>query len=64
MLFIRLDTGHDALVELLNLEGKVLRERVLERGLNRIDISDMPAGVFLIRIHLEMGPVYGKLIKR
>lgn len=64
-LYISMKSIHPPLnLEILNMQGQLLQKQVLKNSLNAIDISNIPCGVFLIKIVTEDGISVKKLIKQ
>jgi hypothetical protein len=60
-LFIRTDQ-RDALIFLLNPEGKILAERKIFRGINTIDVSRIPPGLYILCIQAKEKVVHRKVL--
>jgi hypothetical protein len=52
----------EACVLLINPEGKVLMEEKLYRGLNTINVSEIPPGIYFFRIQTNENTLYGKVM--
>jgi hypothetical protein len=53
-----------AIVEILNIQGQVLKGLTAHDGYNKVDLSDFPGGVYIIRAQTASGIVIKKLIKQ
>jgi hypothetical protein len=50
-------------LEIISIQGKTVKTTRIINNLDRIDISNLPAGVYLLRMHTHQGLVCEKLLK-
>ena len=51
-------------VEIIDMSGKTLVSKLLDQGQTRLDISNLKAGVYMVKTISEQGPVFHKIVKR
>ena len=51
-------------VEIIDMSGKTLVSKLLNQGQTRLDISNLKAGVYMVKTISEQGPVFHKIVKR
>lgn len=56
--------GRDAKYSLINSLGQHVENRVMEIGENRLDVSDIPSGVYFLMVETGEGVIYRKIIKK
>ncbi len=58
-------TSIPAKAQLYNLSGKLSMEKVLQQGVNSIDISSLPAGAYIVKANTNTGDMFiQKIIKQ
>jgi S-formylglutathione hydrolase FrmB len=65
---VQINTAQGGVIEILNSQGVLLKQQVLEEGVNidrsfKINIQTLPAGVFLVRFRSGHSVRVGKIIK-
>ncbi|MEP7169344.1 MAG: T9SS type A sorting domain-containing protein [Bacteroidota bacterium] len=61
---IQLEENKSAIVSLSNLEGKLVMQKIISQNENRIDISLLPKGNYLINIKSDKGEFTQKISKQ
>jgi ligand-binding sensor domain-containing protein len=60
----RLSTANISLIELINIQGKLVKHQKIKTGRNTImDVRGLPKGLYMLRLHMDTGIVNEKLIK-
>jgi Secretion system C-terminal sorting domain len=60
---VRVPSANDADIEIMDMSGSVVMEAMVRGGMGRIDISGLPAGVFMMRINDGQRVVSRKIVK-
>jgi ligand-binding sensor domain-containing protein len=51
-------------IEILNIEGTIVKSQRINNHQNTINVSDLPSGMYVIRMQTDKGLVMKKLVKR
>ena len=51
-------------IEIYNIQGSLLKNQLTESSLHTINVSDLPSGIYILKIRLEEGFVIKKLVKQ
>lgn len=51
-------------IEVVNMHGNVIKSKIVATGQPVIDVYNLPAGFYILKIYTENGTVTKKLIKR
>ena len=60
---VQLELPFAAEIHLIDHTGKEIYSADLEKGTRKIDMSNLPAGIYFIRIHTETASIYERIIK-
>jgi hypothetical protein len=55
-------TENTAQLTLIDITGKVVRQKILNAGLQRIDVSDLADGIYIIQIQADQSVYHGKVV--
>jgi hypothetical protein len=55
-------TENSAQLTMIDITGKVVRQKVLNSGVQRIDVSDLANGIYLIQIQADQSVYNGKVV--
>lgn len=55
--------NHPVEVTFFNLSGRLLRETLIDSKINQVDISNLPAGIYLIKVIIDQEIITQKFIK-
>jgi ligand-binding sensor domain-containing protein len=50
-------------IEVLNMQGNIVKSRIIANNHNKIDVSDLLAGVYIVRVQSDKGQFIKKIIK-
>lgn len=53
-----------SIVEILNIQGKVMKSFSLQQNQNRLDISSFPAGIYIMRTYSDKNQILKKFVKQ
>jgi hypothetical protein len=53
-----------SLLEILNIEGTIVKSQRINNHQNTINVSDLTSGMYVIRMQKDKGLVMKKLVKR
>jgi hypothetical protein len=57
--YIETEAGADEYVKLYNTCGVLLNRKKLEKGITAIDVSELPAGIYFVKLYSGQGSVLG-----
>lgn len=61
---LQLDDSNEAKLEILDINGRVLKLQTLDVSQNKVDVSQLPAGIYLFRVSSIKGTVTRKVVKQ
>ena len=61
---LELDDSNEVKLEILDINGRVLKLQTLDVSQNKVDVSQLPAGIYLFRVSSIKGTVTRKVVKQ
>lgn len=53
----------NSIVEILNIQGKVMKSYSMQQNQNRLDISSFSSGIYIVRVYSEQNHIVKKFVK-